>query len=235
MKISLKLVTVLGVAIVAGGLQLDKVAQATAEPEKQPAEEKVLHAYGDTLILKKEPVGNMFNHKSHVIEYELSCDSCHPDLFERKRGAAKANGDYTMASLEEGMYCGACHDGDTAFNTVDEDTCITCHGSDMVEPETVVFVKPVKAVIFSHTEHTEMGFECASCHSELFEMKVGAAEEQPGKFTMVALYEGKYCGACHNGDDAFASDTLCTTCHIGVQGFERMHGGGEKTAAKGHE
>ena len=234
MKMSLKLVTVLGVVIVAGGLQLNKVAEATGVSDKQPAEEIVLHSYGDTLILKKEPVGRMFNHKSHVIEYELSCDSCHPDLFERKRGTAKANGDYTMASLEEGMYCGACHDGDTAFNTVDKDTCVTCHGSDMVEPETVVFVKPVKAVIFNHAEHEEMGFDCASCHDELFEMKVGAAEEQPEKFTMAALYDGKFCGACHNGDDAFASDTLCTTCHIGVQGFERMHGGGEEAAAKEH-
>ncbi|WP_084457025.1 c(7)-type cytochrome triheme domain-containing protein [Desulfogranum mediterraneum] len=235
MRVSLKLFAVLGMATVAGVSFLGATVQATAPAQGEEAvEEKVFQSYGDTLILAKEPVDAMFSHKSHVIEYELSCDSCHPDTFERRRGAAKANGDYTMASLEAGLYCGTCHDGDTAFSSTEEESCVTCHGSDMVEPETIVFVKPVKAVIFDHGAHTEMGFECASCHDELFKMRLGAAEEQPEKFTMAALYEGKYCGACHNGDDAFASDTLCTTCHIGVKGFERMHGGGDAAQGKDH-
>jgi len=232
MKKSLQLITVLGAAAVLVGTYQGQVANANASAEATEAaagEEQVLQSYGDTLVVKKEPVDAMFSHKSHVIEYEFSCDTCHPDLFERRRGAAREAGDYTMASLEEGLYCGACHDGDTAFNTVDSDTCITCHGSDMVEPETIVFVKPVKAVVFNHTEHTEMGYECSSCHNSLFETKVGAAEEKPEEFTMAALYDGKYCGGCHNGDDAFASDTQCTTCHIGVQGVNRLHGGDESS------
>jgi hypothetical protein len=52
-------------------------------------------------------------------------------------------------------------------------------------------------------------------------MRTGAAEEHPEKFTMEALYAGKYCGVCHNGSDAFASNTRCATCHIGVKGLER--------------
>ena len=39
---------------------------------------------------------------------------------------------------------------------------------------------------------------------------------------MASLYEGNYCGACHDGDTAFASNTRCTACHIGVNGYERL-------------
>jgi hypothetical protein len=47
---------------------------------------------------------------------------------------------------------------------------------------------------------------------------------------MATLYEGGYCGACHDGSTAFASDTRCTTCHIGVRGHARLLGddGSEK-------
>lgn len=236
MKSRSKLVVVFGAAAIAGGIfaGASVFAKAPAEDAKPAAAEEVLQSFGNTLIIAKEPVDEMFSHKSHVIEYGLSCDSCHPDLFQRKRGAAMENGDYTMASLESGLYCGACHDGDTAFNTTDEETCVTCHGSNMIQPDQIVFTKPVKAVIFSHSEHVEMGFECSSCHNDVFKMKLGAAEEKPEKFTMQALYDGKYCGVCHNGDDAFASDTMCTTCHIGVKGFDRLHGGKATGGEKDH-
>ena len=41
---------------------------------------------------------------------------------------------------------------------------------------------------------------------------------------MQGLYDGKYCGACHDGSMAFASDTKCTLCHIGVKGYNRALG-----------
>lgn len=225
MKTMTKMVLTLGVILLAG-VWYGAAVQAKA-PAKQEvaAEEKILQAYGSTLVLSKEPVDEMFSHSTHVISLEMECDSCHPDLFDKKRGAAQEAGDYTMAAFADGQYCGACHDGDSAFNTTDKETCVTCHGSDMVEPETVIFNVPVKTVIFEHTEHVEMGYECSSCHNALFKMKKGAAESQPDKFTMQALYDGKYCGGCHNGDDAFASDTRCTTCHIGVLGLSRLQGG----------
>ncbi len=92
---------------------------------------------------------------------------------------------------------------------------------------TIIFTQPVKAVVFEHSIHMDMGLECDSCHDDLFEMAAGTAEENDD-FTMKSLYEGKYCGACHDGDTAFASNTRCTSCHIGVKGYERMNGGGEK-------
>ncbi|MDD2464876.1 MAG: cytochrome c3 family protein [Desulfobulbus sp.] len=198
------------------------------------APQKQLASYGNTQVVAVEPIRQMFSHKSHVVTAGLSCDSCHPDLFDRKRGSAKAKGDYNMASLEAGKYCGSCHDGSTAFNTTGPETCKVCHGSDMKQPDTVVFNIPVKSVIFEHKEHVEMGLDCSSCHDREFEMRKGAAEEHPDKFTMEALYAGKYCGVCHNGSDAFASNTRCTTCHIGVKGFERKFAAATEGAEAGH-
>ena len=104
----------------------------------------------------------------------------------------------------------------------------------MKQPETIVFNVPVKSVIFEHKGHVDMGLDCASCHDKAFEMRKGAAEEHPEKFTMEALYAGKYCGVCHNGTDAFASNTRCTTCHIGVKGFERKFAGAAQVEGKDH-
>jgi c(7)-type cytochrome triheme protein len=88
----------------------------------------------------------------------------------------------------------------------------------------VVWVKPLKSVVFEHKVHT-MGAEldCDSCHDDLFEMEAGAAQENED-FTMATLYEGGYCGACHDGETAFASNTRCTACHIGVRGHARLLG-----------
>ncbi|NDY42039.1 hypothetical protein G3N55_04145 [Dissulfurirhabdus thermomarina] len=90
------------------------------------------------------------------------------------------------------------------------------HGGD------IIFTKPVKAVLFSHQTHIDQGLECDSCHDDPFEMAAGTAEEN-GDFTMEALYQGKYCGTCHDGETAFASNTRCAVCHIGVKGYNRLY------------
>ena len=178
------------------------------------------------LIVWEKPVPRVtFSHKTHTMDAGLDCDSCHDDLFEMEAGAASNNDDFTMSSFSQGNYCGACHDGDTAFNSNSYEMCATCHAA----PDLIVFTKPVKAVIFDHKIHVDdMGFNCSNCHSEVFKMQIGAAEAEPNQFTMKSLYDGKYCGACHDGEQAFASNTRCTVCHIGVMGFDRLVGGGEK-------
>jgi len=88
----------------------------------------------------------------------------------------------------------------------------------------IVWTNPVKAVVFQHKIHTmEAGLECDSCHDGIFEMEAGNAESKED-FTMQSLYDGNYCGSCHDGSMAFASNTRCTSCHIGVQGHNRMMG-----------
>jgi c(7)-type cytochrome triheme protein len=100
-------------------------------------------------------------------------------------------------------------------DTYDEDT----YGP----KDPIVWEKPVKAVEFNHKIHTMgAGLECDSCHDDLFEMEAGAAEEKED-FTMATLYEGGYCGSCHDGSTAFAANTRCAACHIGVRGNARLH------------
>ena len=97
------------------------------------------------------------------------------------------------------------------------------YDEDAYGPEApVVWTKPVKTVVFNHKTHTmDAGLDCGSCHDDLFEMASGTAEEKDD-FTMASLYQGKYCGFCHNGSTAFNSNSRCTTCHIGVRGHERL-------------
>ncbi|WP_310598972.1 c(7)-type cytochrome triheme domain-containing protein [Desulfobulbus sp.] len=223
MKMKTLLMAALWVVAVAGtSMAADKQAAPAPAPAGSAAPAKQYESFGNTQIVEMEPVKQMFSHKAHVVTAGLTCDSCHPSLFERKWGAAKAKGDYNMASLDAGKYCGACHDGSTAFNTTGPETCKKCHGSDMKQPDVIVFNRPVKGVVFTHKAHVDMGLDCASCHDKAFEMRKGAAEEELGKFNMRALYAGKYCGVCHNGNIAFASNTRCTSCHIGVKGVEKM-------------
>jgi len=208
------------VAVAGSSMAADKEAAPAPEPAGSTVQQ--YESFGNTQIIEMESVKRIFSHKSHVVTAGLTCVSCHPSLFERKRGAAKAKGDYNMAALDAGKYCGSCHDGSSAFNTTSPETCKRCHGSDMKQPDMVMFNQPVKGVVFAHKAHVDMGLSCASCHDEAFEMRKGTAEENSGKFNMQALYAGKYCGVCHNGNIAFASNTRCTSCHIGVKGVERM-------------
>ncbi len=60
----------------------------------------------------------VFSHKKHALWN--GCEVCHPDIFPSvKKGTVK----YTMFEIEEGQYCGVCHDK-VAFPIQD---CQRCH------------------------------------------------------------------------------------------------------------
>lgn len=233
MKLNKKILYTFGLGACAVMLYSAAV-MASSAAQKAPAQEEYDEdTYGpQQLMIWNEPVPRVtFSHKVHTMDAELECDSCHDDLFEMEMGTAVEKGDFNMASFAEGNYCGACHDGDTAFDAMAGETCSSCHTA----PKTIVFTKPVKAVIFDHTIHIEeYGLNCGDCHSDVFKMEIGNAEKEEDKFVMEALYRGEYCGACHDGDTAFASNTKCTTCHIGVMGFDRLFGGGNVKKKEGH-
>ena len=97
----------------------------------------------------------------------------------------------------------------------------------------IIWDKPVAAVEFRHKVHTmKAGLSCDSCHDDLFQMEAGNAE-QSKDFTMKSIYDGRYCGACHDGSTAFAANTRCTSCHIGVRGKARLLGA--SSTAKGED
>ncbi len=64
----------------------------------------------------------MFDGNNHA-EKGLGCKDCHNGLFSMKFGTAKI----TMAALKQGQYCGACHNGNLAFSTDDQQKCFVCH------------------------------------------------------------------------------------------------------------
>ncbi len=199
-----------GIALLAGSFLLVSNAAATDDYD--------VKAFGPkSPIIWNKPAKAFFEHRTHTDDVGLECSACHGEIFAMQRGVAERTGKFTMASLADGMFCGACHDGEDAFAS--DTNCAACHE---IPADPVVWTKPVKAVVFYHKAHTEdFGTECISCHDEIFPMKVGVAENS-SNFTMKSLYEGKYCGACHDGETAFASNTRCNTCHIGKKGYDRM-------------
>lgn len=66
-------------------------------------------------------------------------------------------------------------------------------------------------VTFSHTKHKEKNPKCTACHTKVFKMKKGKS----GTLTMKAMDEGKFCGACHNGEKSFSTKdkASCNKCH----------------------
>jgi len=194
-------------------------------PYKFLYDEQTRKNYGPKAdIVWDKPTEVTFSHKIHTMDAGLTCTSCHKGIFSMKAGAVLTSGKMTMATMAEGQFCGTCHDGSTAFATNTQ--CASCHTkvNELLPPDPIVWTKPVKAVLFYHKPHTEdYGLACEDCHDSLFAMEKGAAEKADD-FTMKSLYEGKYCGKCHDGAMAFASDTRCNTCHIGVKGYNRISG-----------
>lgn len=77
----------------------------------------------------------------------------------------------------------------------------------------ILYTQPVKSVLFKHQQHVDAKkISCEKCHSGLFEMQALLAQEKKD-FVMDSLYKGRYCGACHNGKDAFAAKNQCARCH----------------------
>ncbi len=71
------------------------------------------------------PMGKVtFDGKVHA-DKGLKCADCHvkPKLFEMKKGGDKI----TMAAINEGKFCGACHNGTKAFAAKDPADCKKCH------------------------------------------------------------------------------------------------------------
>ncbi|PLY00283.1 MAG: hypothetical protein C0623_07445 [Desulfuromonas sp.] len=149
-------------------------------------------------VAMSDPISGktMFPHQTHL-DMDFTCDTCHPDLF-----AAKLNGNrMTMRAMNNGEYCGACHDGDTAFSVKSD--CTSCHAGDLKWAN-----EDAGETSFPHQAHLDMDFTCDTCHPDLFK-----PVHKGNNMTMDAMYEGEYCGACHDGDTAFSVEEDCESCH----------------------
>ncbi len=139
-----------------------------------------------------------FNHDSHT--KNTKCNDCHNKLFAAKKGSSKI----TFAEHSSNKYCYACHNGKRSFGS---DNCAACHSKIPAPKGTLTYkVNGLDTAHFSHDFHGKI-FGCNDCHTKIFSMKMGAT-----KMNMQGMYEGKYCGACHNSNLAFPS-TDCAKCH----------------------
>ncbi len=70
----------------------------------------------------------------------------------------------------------------------------------------------IRPVVFPHWFH-RIRFACKVCHADLgFEFKAGG-----NKITMAKIIDGKFCGACHNGEIAWSVEN-CAMCHSAIPG-----------------
>jgi len=62
-----------------------------------------------------------FPHTLHRVLFK--CYVCHDSIFKMKVGADAM----TMDAMDNGKFCGACHDGKTSFDASSFDNCQRCH------------------------------------------------------------------------------------------------------------
>ncbi|ADY73353.1 hypothetical protein Dester_0706 [Desulfurobacterium thermolithotrophum DSM 11699] len=75
----------------------------------------------------------------------------------------------------------------------------------------LVFKNKNGDVVFSHVYHVKAAKQhCSYCHPKIFHKKFGK-----DKFSMHDIWQGKYCGVCHNGSKAFDAKNPknCLRCH----------------------
>jgi c(7)-type cytochrome triheme protein len=68
---------------------------------------------------------------------------------------------------------------------------------------------PLGPVVFSHNRHVQdHNLECDQCHPGLY-----PTQGRSKPVGMSEMFDGKSCGACHNGRKAFAVQGDCSKCH----------------------
>ena len=72
----------------------------------------------------------------------------------------------------------------------------------------------MRPVVFPHWFH-RIRFRCKVCHADLgFKFQAGGSG-----INMKKIFEGKYCGECHNGKIAWGTQN-CQMCHSGKKGLD---------------
>jgi len=70
----------------------------------------------------------------------------------------------------------------------------------------------MRPAVFPHWFH-RIRFRCKVCHADMgFKFKAGG-----NKITMAKIINGRFCGACHNGEVAWSVEN-CAMCHSGIPG-----------------
>lgn len=76
---------------------------------------------GDIRLNVKGMSGVTFSHENHVARAGLQCTECHDRLYVTN----EKHKNVTMAEIQKGRSCGACHNGKKAFDV--KGNCNSCH------------------------------------------------------------------------------------------------------------
>ncbi len=76
---------------------------------------------GDITFRVKDAGDVVFTHDLHVGSIGLKCNECHYRLYSTIAQHTRV----TMKEMQQGMSCGACHNGATAFDV--KGNCDKCH------------------------------------------------------------------------------------------------------------
>jgi c(7)-type cytochrome triheme protein len=154
----------------------------------------VCHKVKDITYMVKETGRILFKHSSHLAK-NSQCNTCHNSIFETKHTPS-----VTMAAMEKGKSCGACHNGKKAFSLSE---CSHCHPT----KEITFIEKDAGNVNFSHLIHNSL-YKCGECH-----IKIYSTSRSKTKVSMKEMEAGKSCGGCHDGNSAFSVKDKCESCH----------------------
>ena len=147
----------------------------------------------------------VFSHQVHLPKVNNKCKACHNAIFNLSRKQR-----FTMAEMEKGKSCGACHSGVKVFSVSEERYCVSCHKGRVRN----ITYKPKGATeaVFSHDLHlAKTGDKCKSCHNG----KIITGRQK--NVTMAQMEKGATCGACHNGKNVFTVAGNCDKCHKGMK------------------
>ena len=160
-----------------------------------------LHAdFMKTIYFTSPNAGKVpFEHENHLRHTNNNCSACHNSIYHIVR---KNNAAVTMAEMEKGKSCGACHNKDN-LRTPQLSSCSTCHPVDAVS----ISIPDFGSLVFSHKKHLDM-YSCVDCHDSLFK-----TDRNNPHYTMLQMEQGKACGSCHEGKTAFSVKGDCIKCH----------------------
>ncbi|MEJ2314446.1 MAG: cytochrome c3 family protein [Nitrospirota bacterium] len=151
------------------------------------------------LAAEEAPEAEAVEPRAVVLE-TLPCFKCHS--LEKYLATTGGGFSHELHAMQ-GLHCNQCHIvGGHTRPRLRGEACASCHNLS-------VFVYGgggMGKVAFNHDAHGAM-FSCDKCHPGIFPMKQGGS-----RMTMNPMYQGKLCGACHNGRVAFSAQD-CTKCH----------------------
>jgi len=154
----------------------------------------VCHKVRDIAFKVKATGPVLFKHSVHL-QHDNACSVCHNSLF-----TTGANPPASMADMEKGKSCGACHNGGKAFALAE---CSRCHPT-----REITFIdKHAGNISFSHKNHTAL-YKCGECHPLIFK-----TSRSKTRVSMKKMEAGKSCGGCHDGKTAFSVKENCASCH----------------------